>query len=38
MNEKNLGDYPNRNKAATYARGKYIKYVDSDDRLYDFQS
>jgi glycosyltransferase involved in cell wall biosynthesis len=36
INEKNLGDYPNRNKAATYARGKYIKYVDSDDRLYDY--
>jgi glycosyltransferase involved in cell wall biosynthesis len=32
-NEKNLGDYPNRNKAATYARGKYLKYVDSDDKL-----
>ncbi len=31
QNEKNLGDYPNRNIAATYAKGKYIKYVDSDD-------
>ena len=30
-NEKNLGDYPNRNKAASYARGKYIKYLDADD-------
>ena len=30
-NEKNLGDYPNRNKAASYAGGKYIKYVDADD-------
>ena len=28
-NEKNLGDYPNRNKAASYAKGKYLKYVDS---------
>lgn len=31
INEKNLGDYPNRNKAASYAIGKYIKYLDSDD-------
>lgn len=34
VNEQNLGDYPNRNKAASYARGKYIKYLDSDDILY----
>lgn len=34
INEKNLGDYPNRNKAASYAKGKYIKYVDSDDYIY----
>ena len=34
VNEKNLGDYPNRNKAASYATGKYIKYVDSDDIIY----
>ena len=34
INEKNLGDYPNRNKAASYAAGKYLKYVDSDDRIY----
>jgi len=34
LNEKNLGDYPNRNKAASYANGEYIKYVDSDDVLY----
>lgn len=32
-NEINLGDYPNRNKAAAYSRGKYIKYLDSDDRI-----
>jgi glycosyltransferase involved in cell wall biosynthesis len=31
LNEENLGDYPNRNKAAFYASGKYIKYLDSDD-------
>jgi len=34
VNEKNLGDYPNRNKAAGYAQGKYIKYLDADDMLY----
>lgn len=34
VNEKNLGDYPNRNRAAGYAKGKYLKYLDSDDRLY----
>ena len=36
QNEQNLGDYPNRNKSASYAIGKYIKYVDSDDKLFDF--
>ncbi len=34
LNEKNLGDYPNRNKAASLAKGKYIKYVDADDMIY----
>jgi len=34
-NEANLGDYPNRKKAASYARGKYLKYIDSDDKIYD---
>lgn len=34
VNQKNLGDYPNRNKAASYATGKYLKYVDSDDYIY----
>ncbi len=34
VNEQNLGDYPNRNKAASYAIGKYIKYLDSDDLIY----
>ncbi len=33
-NEINLGDYPNRNKAASYANGKYLFYVDSDDTIY----
>ena len=34
VNEKNLGDYSNRNKAALFANGKYIKYLDSDDLMY----
>lgn len=34
INEKNLGDYPNRNKAASLAQGKYLKYVDADDYMY----
>jgi hypothetical protein len=36
VNEKNLGDYPNRNRAASYATGKYIMYLDADDALYYF--
>jgi glycosyltransferase involved in cell wall biosynthesis len=35
QNEVNLGDYPNRNNAASYAIGKYLKYLDSDDLIYD---
>ena len=34
VNEKNIGDYPNRNRAASYASGKYIKYLDADDIIY----
>ncbi len=34
VNEKNLGDYPNRNKAASYATGEYIMIVDSDDIIF----
>ena len=34
QNELNLGDYPNRNKAASYACGIYIKYLDSDDVIF----
>jgi len=34
INEKNIGDYPNRNKVASYAKGKYLKYLDSDDLIY----
>lgn len=35
-NETNLRDYPNRNKAAGYAKGKYLKFIDSDDKIYDW--
>jgi len=34
VNEKNIGDYNNRNIAAGYATGKYIKYLDSDDIIF----
>jgi len=34
INEVNLGDYPNRNMAASHAVGKYLKYQDSDDLIY----
>lgn len=33
-NDANLGDYPNRTKAANLASGSYLKYVDSDDLIY----
>lgn len=33
-NERNLGDYPNRNRAAGLANGELIKYHDSDDLMY----
>jgi len=33
-NDKNLGDYPNRMRAAELATGTYVKYVDSDDLIY----
>jgi glycosyltransferase involved in cell wall biosynthesis len=36
INEQNLGDYPNRNQAANYAKGKYLKYVDADDLIYPY--
>lgn len=34
VNEKNLGQFSNRNKAAQLANGRYIKYFDSDDIMY----
>ena len=36
VNEKNLGDYPNRNKAASYAKGEFLKYLDADDLMYPY--
>ena len=33
VNEYNLGDYPNRNRAASYANGDVLIYVDSDDTI-----
>lgn len=33
QNKINIGQFANRNKAASYATGKYLKYVDSDDTL-----
>ena len=34
INERNLGDYGNRNRAASFARGEFLKYHDSDDLMY----
>jgi len=34
VNEKNLGQFQNRNRAASLAVGKYLKYLDSDDLIY----
>jgi len=33
-NERNLGDYGNRNHAASLARGEFLKFQDSDDVMY----
>src|SRR5262245_27356318 len=34
INDRNLGDYPNRNAAASLSRGEFLKYHDSDDLMY----
>jgi glycosyltransferase involved in cell wall biosynthesis len=34
INEHNLGQFKNRNVAAKYATGIYLKYLDSDDLIY----
>ncbi|MBK8712930.1 MAG: glycosyltransferase family 2 protein [Niastella sp.] len=33
VNEKNLGDYPNRNRAASYSKTEFIMFCDSDDKM-----
>jgi glycosyltransferase involved in cell wall biosynthesis len=33
-NTENHGDYPHRNKIASYARGEFIMFCDSDDKFY----
>ncbi len=33
-NEKNIGEYPNRNKTLSEAKGEYIYWLDGDDILY----
>jgi glycosyltransferase involved in cell wall biosynthesis len=35
QNKENIGQFPNRNKAAKLATGQYILFVDSDDTLKD---
>ncbi|MGE4069394.1 MAG: glycosyltransferase family 2 protein [Vicinamibacterales bacterium] len=34
VNERNLGQFGNRNRAASLARGRFLKYHDSDDLMY----
>ena len=33
-NERNLGKWPNHNRCAEFARGKYLKFLHADDLLY----
>jgi glycosyltransferase involved in cell wall biosynthesis len=36
QNESNLGQFGNRNRAASLARGEFLKYHDSDDVMYPY--
>jgi hypothetical protein len=36
VNDRNFGDYPNRNRAAKHVRGAFLKYHDSDDIMYPY--
>jgi len=36
QNPINLSQFGNRNKAASYAKGEFLKYVDSDDIIYPY--
>jgi len=35
-NNRNLGQFENRNYAATLSNGKYLKFLDSDDMIYPY--
>jgi len=35
-NKENIGQFANRNYAASLANGEYLKYLDSDDKIYPF--
>lgn len=35
-NEKNIGEYPNRNNTIRQARGRYLLFIDGDDILYKY--
>ena len=34
INEKNIGEYSNRNKAINFAKGEFIIFIDGDDYIY----
>lgn len=34
QNETNIGEYPNRNKAISMAKGEYLLFIDGDDMIY----
>jgi glycosyltransferase involved in cell wall biosynthesis len=36
VNDRNTGQFANRNKAASHASGEYIKFLDSDDVIYPY--
>jgi len=35
INDTNLKDYPNRNRAASLAKGEFMMFVDSDDKVFE---
>src|SRR5205809_1097603 len=36
INEQNLGEYANRNKAISLANGEYLIFIDGDDLIYPY--